>query len=79
VSADAEKIRAKHRTRVSMLEVETCEVCDQEAPCDVVRLADAIDAYLQEWDTPVPDLGLRVRLREKMRTTLREVAGGDDE
>ena len=68
--SDLERIEEKHSEYVGQ-----CRECRQVVPCDVVKLARAISQYLEEYDTPVPDLLLRSEYRKALRRTLREVAG----
>jgi hypothetical protein len=74
--SDLEKIRARHSTVIDSVG-ETCQVCPWEhpPPCDVVRLAEALERARRVFASCH---GYEAEARDCERT-LHDVAGGDDE
>ena len=72
--SDLERIKARHRR--------TCDPCmrsDLEEPCDVVKLAEALERVLEaEWAV-TPDWSRETweRVAEEARRVLKEVAGAE--
>jgi hypothetical protein len=94
--SDVEKIRAKHPKCRGGMAPDFCPTCKNDPiwPCDVVRLADALENTLRilkecgpallvaaiHGETVSPEVSQRNEKQiEEAKRTLREVAGGDDE